>query len=55
VLSASEGDALCLYFESSALFILLMILIPDSLSLHINHKLASEPEGSDLRRLWHPV
>lgn len=52
VLCASEGDAFCQYFDSSAFFILLMILFPSSLSLHINHTLANETEGSDVRSLW---
>lgn len=46
------GDAFCQYFDSSAFFILLMILFPSSLSLHINHTLANETEGSDVRSLW---
>lgn len=46
-----EGrNALCHCFEPSAL-ILLMSLCLDSLSLGIIHKLASETEESDLRRL----
>lgn len=46
-----EGrNAPCHCFEPSAL-ILFMSLCPDSLPLGIIHKLASETEGSDLRRL----